>query len=115
MTDNELVEIERRAVAAAPGPWFARATDDGAFMNARYVGLDPIAPDDHDFRHDELQGMSEGEGKSNRVIAITLLQYPRLADGPNEDENTEFIAHAREDVPRLVAEVRRLRAELAGR
>lgn len=113
MTESELAEIEVRVAKATPGPWYARATDDVAFMNARYVGTQPVAPGDAEFRHDGLCGLSEDGGDSRNVVAITLLQLPRLADLDECDENTEFIAHAREDVPRLVAEVRRLRARLA--
>jgi hypothetical protein len=41
------------------------------------------------------------------------VQQPRyvdLADG-RWDENARFIAHARSDIPRLVAEIRRLRGK----
>ncbi|MDI3408815.1 hypothetical protein [Streptomyces cavernicola] len=45
------------------------------------------------------------------IVATTLVRQPRHADAADErwDENARFIAAAREDVPALVAEVRRLR------
>lgn len=108
LTDEELTEIEVRANAATPGPWYAHATDDEVFSNARYISLEP-----GEFRHDNKRSMdsqSDERADSEQVIAITLLQSPRLADCDECDENTLFIAHARSDIPRLIAEIRRLRA-----
>lgn len=110
MTEQRLAEIEARANAATRGPWFAHATDDQMFMNARYVSITPGS-----FHHDEGNGMAEGwssQVDSETVVAITLLQSPRLVDPDEMDENTEFIAAARFDVPALVMEVRRLRTAL---
>ena len=46
-----------------------------------------------------------------QIVAATLVQHPRYADVADArwDENARFIAHARRDVPRLIAEIRRLR------
>ncbi len=107
----DLEAIEARANAATKGPWFPRATDDWALMNARYVSLDEGPGPEHD----GVMGMDiggEDQADSERVIAITLLQAPRLADNERFEENNTFIAHARDDVPALVGEVRRLRLEL---
>jgi hypothetical protein len=113
MTDEELDAIERRAAAATSGPWYFHSTDDAHFMNARYVGTSEKEPsDDHPTRYQGLCDGAEEQVHPRRVVAITLLQEPSLA-GPEEyEENTTFIAHARTDVPKLVAEIRRLRAEL---
>ena len=45
--------------------------------------------------------------------AATLVQQPRYVDheGGRWDEDANFIAHASEDIPRLIEEVRRLREE----
>lgn len=81
MTNEELNEILARAAAASPGPWVA----DGSAVEAFNA---PIDPD----------------------IAITGSMT--IHSLPAEHEaNAAFIAAAREDVPNLVAEVRRLRAE----
>ncbi len=47
------------------------------------------------------------------IVAATLVQRPRYVDAADErwDENAQFIATAREAVPRLVAEIRRLRGQ----
>jgi hypothetical protein len=51
------------------------------------------------------------------IVALTLAQDPRYAttDDGLWEQNARFIANARHDVPRLVAEVRRLRALLEER
>jgi len=45
------------------------------------------------------------------MVAATLVQQPCHVDVADErwDENARFIANARQDVPRLIAEIRRLR------
>jgi hypothetical protein len=47
-----------------------------------------------------------------QLVAATLVQQPRYVDVSDQrwDENAAFIAHAREDIPRLLAEIERLRA-----
>ena len=88
---SPLTEIRKRCEAATPGPWYPKATDDACCMNARYVSLVP-----GEWRHDDENGMAEPADYAN-VVAITLLQSPRLAclDDEKWDENTLFIAHAR--------------------
>lgn len=80
MNDDEkewLRQTRERCERATPGPWYSHATDDEVFMNARYVGLDP-----GDWpKHNGKNGMSVKSKDcvdSERVIAITLLQQPRL-------------------------------------
>src|SRR6185436_15609990 len=110
MTDDDLREIETREAQATPGPWYAHRTDDEVHSNARYVSIEPS-----DFRHDNKTRMwagSQQQARPEDVIAITLLQNPQLAIADACDENTLFLAHARTDIPRLVTEVRRLRARV---
>ncbi|WP_240528932.1 hypothetical protein [Streptomyces humi] len=103
--ETDLAEIEEMCAVATPGPWFVRHLDDSHAMNLLAVstvadtGLGERWPD---FDHGEL-------------IAATLVQEPRYVDCADErwDENAAFIAMAREAVPRLVREVRRLRRLLA--
>lgn len=107
MTDDHLKEIETRAALATPGPWYAHRTDDELYSSAAYVSIEAS-----DFNHDNKTRMSAGspqQAKPEGVIAITLLQNPQLAVADACDENALFIAHARTDVPQLIAEVRRLR------
>ncbi|MEU9276020.1 hypothetical protein AB0D87_31405 [Streptomyces sp. NPDC048342] len=101
----DLAEIEAMCAVATPGPWFVRNLDDSHAMNLRAVST--VADTGRgerwpDFDHGEL-------------IAATLVQEPRYVDCADErwDENAAFIAMARDAVPRLVEEVRRLRKLLA--
>ena len=89
MTDNELAEIGARAKAATRGPWqnSPRSCDWNPGDDERGgLGFDIEGPPEP-----QLRG-----------------QFSRWADA-------EFIAHARDDVPALVAEVRRLVVELRDR
>ena len=101
LTDEELSEIEERARAATPGPWHVRQLDDDFAMSLVAIGTVPDTGaserwQDFDHRH---------------IVAATLVQQPRYVDVADErwDENANFIANARQDVPRLIAEIRRLR------
>lgn len=102
MTENELGVIRNRAERATPGPWFPSLTDDDMCMNACYVTTKPSA-----FEHDNRLGMTPNSGNHDAVVCITLLQHPRLACHKAQlwDEDADFIAHAREDVPALLKTV----------
>jgi len=107
--DKELEEISLRASRATPGPWFGHATDDASASNGLYVSP---TPGQGIMEHDNRRGLSDGDPKQvdpSTVVAITLLQAPTLCGPPAYEENTEFIAHARSDVPRLIEEIRRLK------
>jgi hypothetical protein len=84
LTPQQLDEIEQRANAATPGPW----TTDGWEI---YQGGGSSAPD-----------LMAWAGETCRADDY---------DGSRND--ADFIAHARTDVPALLAEIRRLRAEVA--
>jgi hypothetical protein len=107
--DTELEEISLRASRATPGPWFGHATDDEYASNALYISTKKgpgITV------HDNLRAMSDGDPNQaipSTVVAITLLQAPCLCQPDACEENTEFIAHARSDIPRLIEEIKRLR------
>jgi hypothetical protein len=101
MTDEQLAEIEARCAAASPGPWDAIRTisrpEDGAFLVYKL----------------------QGRGGWNRLMRVVTVTNPKLPAVPPVDEaritrleDAVFCSHAREDVPALLAEVRRLRAEL---
>ena len=79
MTDEELQAIRERAEKATPGPW-----------EANEVGLYVIAP--------------LARGKES----IARMPYP-YGDTSDNQSNAAFIAHARTDIPALLAEVERLR------
>ncbi|MFC5187902.1 hypothetical protein [Actinomadura harenae] len=106
LPDEELDSIEEGVEAASPGPWYVRQLDDTYAMCMVAVSTVPGGEKNQrwpDFDHGE-------------IVAATLVQEPRyvdLADGL-WDQNAQFIADARRDVPRLIAEVRRLRRLLEG-
>lgn len=82
MTDEQLAEIEARCEAATPGPW---ARKRGQFT--RVVSF---------------------SDENGTVVASTYTSSfapPKI----QAMENASFIAHARTDVPALLAEVKRLR------
>lgn len=84
LTDLELDAIEERLSATSPAPW----------------------------RHRILGFIEAGDNPAD-VIGVTCQRHDAsLAPLPGV-ENAEFIAHARQDVPRLVDEVRRLRERVA--
>ena len=110
MNEQELNEIEARAEAATPGPWFWDT-------NRRYKSTMLKAPQNGgtcvmDFTR---WGMQSAQPRFNDTCAsfggilYTMEQYDKTGL-PNP--NADFIAHARQDVPALVADVRRLRAAL---
>jgi len=80
----DLAEIQARADAATPGPW--------------YQGRDKIS------------GESDGEAwtREDCTDPESCDLFPTAA----REEDAHFIAHARTDVPALVAEVAALRAEI---
>lgn len=103
LTDADLVEMEERAEAATPGPWYVRLLDDD-----HAAGLVAVSTIPDSGRDDGWPDFAAGQ-----MIAATLVQFPnRYIDCSDQrwDENASFIAHARNDVPRLIAEIRRLRA-----
>lgn len=87
MNHEQLNAIKQRTEKATPGPWI--------------VAPEKCGP--------EGQGVYESD--SFGCICEVGDPYPRGNNRPQE--NMEFIAHAREDVPTLVVEVERLRKELA--
>lgn len=78
ISDEELDEIEFRAVAAAKGPWYWESP----------------------------RGYPQRVSNARADIICETFTNP---DFPAYD--AEFISHAKEDVERLVAEVRRLKKE----
>lgn len=89
LTEAELKAIEERAAKATRGTWDSYPGSyvypDG-FRRSGHPGVD------HDFKICSL------------VVRPTTAQ-----NNPNAVADSDFIAHAREDVPRLIQEIRRLR------
>jgi hypothetical protein len=85
MTEDDLRAIEARANAATPGPW-----------QARHRHAEMTAEDDESCGLGlEIDGPPEAWNRG---------QFARGSDA-------QFIAHARADIPALIAEIRRLRGD----
>jgi hypothetical protein len=104
MTDAELNAIRERAERATPGPWVVTCGDDEYCST---VG--GILPET-ELRRVEAEHDGRGDFPENTqwIVVDPGCAPVHLASGDNE----EFIAHAREDVPRLLAEIDRLRDEV---
>jgi hypothetical protein len=90
LTDAELDQIEDRAQRATPGPWTPKLETREGIGGASYIELDPGADNDAE-------------------LYLTYSPVDRISPNAAMDADLDFIAHARTDVPRLAAEVRRLR------
>lgn len=92
LTEERFLEIEARAAKATPGAWFATAEvpDD-----VRVCRQDPESEERSCVACLALMGMTreDGEGWTDE----TLAQF---------EADAAFIAHAREDIPALLAEMR---------
>ena len=91
ITDDELRQILARAEASLGAPWesFVEGRDHTSGDDfIRTGGLDNASPD----------------------IYVTLSYWSDEPPTPAPSEVLDFIAAARQDVPRLVAEIRRLRS-----
>lgn len=89
MDEQALRKIEERAEQATPGPW------------------------DAGISRDEQHGEMWYSHKVWPLICKIATKFaPDTEIGGVDVANFEFIAHAREDIPALVAEVRRLQGEV---
>jgi hypothetical protein len=85
LTDDELERIERRSEAATLGPWFSYVAGRDSEADSNYIEL----------------------GSCNELGSCSTME---LVGATIADQ--EFIAAAREDVPRLLFEVRMLKARV---
>jgi len=92
LTDAELESIAIRAAAATPGPWSAWVEGRDGYGGDNVILIGPRDADN------DLPDMYVTHADSDGT-------YP----APTKD--LDFIANARQDVPRLIAEIRRLRAQ----
>jgi hypothetical protein len=102
MTSKELREIELRAKAASPGPW-------GGYHLGLMIPGGRIGNNGYGW---QVQCWKKDE-QGRPVVFAGIADCVNL-DGLNDEANAEFIAHAREDVPKLVRQVRKLSRENAG-
>ena len=96
MNEQELTAIEARANKASNAPWIV---ESGEYSGANWmIGAVSV-----------FLGGSAWDDKSYYVTTKSV--HASVLEGDAKTD-AEFIAHAREDVPALIAEVRALRAKL---
>lgn len=120
MTTEELIRIKVRAEKATPGPWrvgepgFRCTLDHGqgsgghGKSHCRYT-FQGWNDDEywHKYIHRDVGFTPASEAHDAQLVAGT---WDYEEGGIRRADDSEFIAHARTDVPALVAEVERLRA-----
>jgi hypothetical protein len=101
LTAVELAELEELSHVATPGPWFVRQLDDDYAMSL--VAVSTVS--------DTGLGERWPRFDHHEIVAATLIQHPRYVDVADRqwDQNAHFIAAARQGIPRLIDEIRRLR------
>lgn len=97
LSEEELAAIKARADAATLGPWIAVNRPYG---NPRH-------------RVGRPRRRLQADSRYGRGPVVEPLLNCRSSDEEEAALNAEFVAHAREDVPRLLAEIVRLRRENA--
>ncbi len=102
ISEQELREIRDRAERARPGPWVLQWQPDN-HPSGKFGLHRVLAPTGDNADTDPHIPFFWGHGES-----YDEHENNGLADG-------RFIAHARNDVPRLIDEVNRLKSELAKR
>jgi hypothetical protein len=102
VTSDRLDEIKTRAEAATPGPWNPAIAPhpDSAQTHAEYL-VASLCNEGRPLWVAWAENPTD-DGFAYVVPAVT-------GDGPTSEANADFVAHAREDVPWLIAEVERLR------
>lgn len=95
MTAERIAEIKAREGKATPGPWVANEYASGVDLGYK--------PD-----HERTWGYGCG---NDFVCDLNDGEYHEYCSQEEQRANAEFITHARQDIPDLLAEVERLRAE----
>lgn len=83
MTNQELAEIQARCDRASPGPWKSMVEGRDHSSGSSFI----------------MRGPPEARAEDLELTGAT-------------PDDQDFIAHARDDVPRLLEEVRQLRSRL---
>lgn len=105
MNTERLNQIRARADAATEGPWmYGRPANDCTETRAEWMAATAAQPD---------APAAEGLWTAWTLVDDRpgVLVTSITGDGPTSRENAEFIAHSRQDVPWLLAEVERLTGE----
>ena len=99
MTDQELAEIEAREKAATPGPWKWDPTWGGGAATKK-ISISP----------NRILETAMAQCVNHIVIEETQTRTDHFDWKAHTKEDAKFIAHARQDIPALIAEIKRLKA-----
>lgn len=108
MTDAELNELEKLCAQATPGPWVCDEGDDELCSSISGVVAESVLDD---FTSTERWAARKHRGDFRREMPWIAV-VPGCESVVVDDRNFAFIAASRTAVPTLIAEVRRLRAEV---
>jgi hypothetical protein len=118
MTDLDLDAIQARVDAATDGPWEVDYDEGWCFIDLEHpdckypdemlLWRKPYDDGEEDHEH-RLSSANHVLTASGRVTG----NYDWDAGGILETVDVEFIAHARTDIPALIAEVKALRGKVA--
>jgi hypothetical protein len=86
LTEADLEAIEARCAGSTPAPWRSYVEGRDHTSGSSFI----------------MTGPADQRGDDIELLGATIADQ-------------DFIAHARQDVPSLIAEIRRLRAQLADR
>lgn len=89
ISEAELAAIERRAAAASPAPWKSWIEGRDFLAGSTFIELN--------------------DADGDQVDLYLSVDGPHGLSAVASDADHDFIAHARQDIPRLIAEIRRLR------
>jgi hypothetical protein len=95
-TTPDIEGIERRANEATPGPWNIDSHALGIWCPSEKGGETKIF---------DIRGWGYFTGRGHGALALSAEEGKR-----RQTANGDFVAHARTDIPALLAEVKRLRA-----
>ncbi|MCX5317460.1 hypothetical protein [Streptomyces sp. NBC_00154] len=96
LSEADLDAMGKRTTAASPGPWVPWLETRGATGGESFIQVGP----GHAEQDDEIH--------VHRIVGARQV----LSPDRQLDADLDFIAWARQDIARLIAEVRRLRAVL---
>jgi hypothetical protein len=113
MTEKELTAIERRCQATPEGPWLVELVEHDLFFVAKHIKTAPTI--NRKFYPNEVAQRTPEFDVTDECGYV--IHNPNMVCGVSAGEiaKLNFIAYAREDVPKLIAEIRELRTKFAER
>ena len=105
LSDERIREIKERCEKATKGPWTPGREDMQSYDGATGQPFSSVYADD------DRAGLHMG----HKLPLVIARIDGKDIEAEEEKSNARFIAHARTDIPDLLAEIERLRGELAAR